>query len=55
MNKKLLYLSIALGGATHGAYMSFIPIFVKNEFGIFIIIILKFQEKFNASENNVLN
>ena len=34
MNKKLLYLSIALGGATHGAYMSFIPIFVKNEFGL---------------------
>ena len=34
MKKNLLYLSIALGGATHGGYMSFIPLFVKNEFGL---------------------
>ena len=34
MNKKLLYITIALAGATHGGYMTFLPIFVKNEFGL---------------------
>ena len=34
MNKHLLYLSIALAGATHGAYMTFVPLYVKNEFGL---------------------
>ena len=34
MNKYLLYISIALAGATHGAYLTFIPVYVKNEFGL---------------------
>jgi hypothetical protein len=34
MNTTLLYLSIMLIGATHGAYMTFIPLYVKHEFGL---------------------
>ena len=32
MNKALLYLSMMLIVATHGAYMTFIPLYVKTEF-----------------------
>lgn len=34
MQKRLLYASIALAGATHGGYMAFVPIFIKKEFGL---------------------
>lgn len=34
MNKYLLYVSICLAGATHGGYMTFTPIYVRNEYGL---------------------
>jgi MFS family permease len=34
MNQSLLYLSVCLAGMTHGGYMTFIPVYVRNEFGL---------------------
>lgn len=34
MNKDMLLISISLAGATHGGYMTFTPVFVRNEFGL---------------------
>jgi MFS family permease len=34
MNRISLYISICLAGATHGSYMTFIPVFVRNEYGL---------------------
>jgi len=34
MDKNLLYVSISLAGATHGGYFTFVPTFVKREFGL---------------------
>lgn len=34
MEKHILYVSISLAGATHGGYFTFVPTFVKNEFGL---------------------
>lgn len=34
MNKTLLLISISLAGACHGGYMTFIPVFVRNEYGL---------------------
>lgn len=34
MNKTCLYISISLAGATHGGYMTFTPVFARNQFGL---------------------
>jgi MFS family permease len=34
MDKTLLLISISLAGACHGGYSTFIPVFVRNEFGL---------------------
>lgn len=34
MNKILLLISICFAGATHGGYMTFTPIYVRNEYGL---------------------
>jgi hypothetical protein len=34
MNKTCLYFSISLAGMTSGGYMTFIPVFVRNEYGL---------------------
>lgn len=34
MDKNVLLISIALAGATHGGYMTFTPVFVRNEYGL---------------------
>jgi hypothetical protein len=33
MEKNFLFLSISLAGATHGGYMTFVPVYVRTEFG----------------------
>ena len=33
LERNLLFLSISLAGATHGGYMTFIPVYVRTEFG----------------------
>jgi hypothetical protein len=34
MDKTVFLIAISLGGACHGGYMTFIPVFVRNEFGL---------------------
>jgi MFS family permease len=34
MNQTMLYFSVCLAGITHGGYMTFIPVYVRNEFGL---------------------
>ena len=33
LEKNFLYISISLAGATHGGYMTFVPVYVRREFG----------------------